>query len=470
MKRNQPFQSVDTFLATAVLVFAALVASNGIAQVPLNRTAEIPHPELAKEMLRLRLLEKQLDRLIESGQEDQDKLDSLIGAIEERYDKLHELQRKLQNELGQKEKGFVGSMRAERTQKAHEQLITAAKAEVEAAKRQFEKQRAVHQSQEEALLIRSKRMEAEMKKLQAELQKAHEELERARRARTESEPSQSRPVSVFKLKHLHAEEALMTLENVLGTVPRMSVAEHINSLLVQAKEEELKTIHSLLTEIDQPAEYGGDALKADGKSDLPESIMVRMFWLCDGKPSEGAKAALGPLPKTVCDALQKIGIDSPYLAAQGTTTVALQDSQGRYRADFQLENIPAELFGDHLFLNILGEVMPQGSEQLKISLHCSGTKKVGRNSTNINTFKSSVVTPLDHYVILGTNSYMASTNTTRSMGPMGEFGGEGGYGGYGGQKEQKQSVVSQFAYVVQVVAAETFEPTEETQKFEEIEE
>lgn len=458
MKRNNPIQYAATLLALAVLVFAALVASSSIAQVPANRSTEIPHPEIAKQMLRIRMLEKQLDKLIEAGEEDQDEINGLVAAIEERYDSIHELQQQLQKKLGQKKQSYAEVINAERSRRANEQMIAAAKAQAEAAKVQFEKQLAMHRSEEEASLARSQRMKAEMQKLQVELQKAHEELKIAKRSISKSQPLQSLPVSLFKLKYVRAAEVLDTMEHVLGNAARLSVAEPTNLLLVQAEEEQLVSIRNILTEIDQPESQ----VASGNDQNLPPAMMVRIFWLSDGEPSADAPSADSILPSSVCDALTKIGIYNPFLAAQGTTTFALQDEKTDPRSNFRLEKIPAELFGDQLFLTMLGEATSHDSGQPKLSLQCYSTKKIGDELININEFMGSVVTPLDHYVILGTNSYVtnATTGMGRRMGMGGQFGGEGGYGGRSEEKKPQQTV-SQFAYVLQVVAAETFGPAEE---------
>lgn len=435
------------------------IAQQSATSPPAKGTTQPLDPEFAMVKLQLRILEKQLDQLLGEGVSEGEEFDEIVQRIRDHYHLMHELQREL-------------------TAKTSKQAEAAARQSKDAdvAKQELLQMREIYEE-----------LRAENVKLIQELKNAHQEIEGLKTARNElttrAETGEKLATRLFKTKYAQAEDAARLLDQVLGNTARISADPRTNSLIVQADAEVLNSTIDILKSLDAPTEKDSTFAEDPEDIDLPPTVMIRFFWLCDGPPTKGAKQAETILPASVCNGLRKIGLENPYLAAQGTTTLALSGAvelslKGqKENVFFEIGNLPTDLFGDRIQLGVEGEVGIKLPDRLMLSVRTHGNRREGKNYRTLNQFSGSLVTPLDHYVILGATSYaiqpqeQASRSSRRGYGGGyggygdGGFGGEFGGGEFGAEEEKSaqpapqdnnRPAVSQLAYVVQVVPAETF--------------
>lgn len=483
-----------------------------------NRTAPVElvsptppvHPTIAKEQLKLRILEHNLQSLLDGGDTESEFFKQTVAEIEDQQERLY----RLHQELAQERENKARATYPRSGQSPDKRLVEAERKQLEAILKDHQLHRAQLQQQ--------------LKAMQKELEAAHKELERSRRDLTASNPEKELRTSIYKTKHTDASRAAELLDEVLGDSVRISVDSRTSRLLVKAADEVMQSVSRILSEIDTPAEEQPSNQAAENESRLPSSAMLRVFWLSSGSPNKDAPSADSVLPKSVCDGLVKIGIYNPHLVSQATVSMALMNGENNFR----LGDIPVKVFGQKLDFHVHGvaETFRSGKLGLQLESVVRRTENVGfgggggTKSTVVNQFSGSIVTPLDHYVILGSTSYATGTRQDdrfgRGMGELGGgmgggFGGEygggeygrgGGYGGAGGQggaggrggaageagesgqdgapgadgapggrggrgggrsardtarrAANDEPEVTQFAYVVQVVAAETYGPEE----------
>ncbi len=408
---------------SAMLIVAAIAslcpAQGYTAPVqPVGHTPPV-HPRIAKEQLQLRILEIKLERLLEKGVTDGQEFENIVNTIQTHHERLYSLYDEFQANLDLQAK-------QPRSQSSEKKLIEAEEKQLEAILKDHQQHRAQLQQQLQAM--------------QKELEAAHKELERSRRDLTASNPEKELRTSIYKTKHTDASRAAELLDEVLGDSVRISVDSRTSHLLVKAADEVMQSVSRILSEIDTPAEEQPSNQAAENESRLPSSAMLRVFWLSSGSPNKDAPSADRVLPKSVCDGLVKIGIYNPHLVSQATVSMALMNGENNFR----LGDIPVKVFGQKLDFHVHGvaETTRSGKLGLQLESVVRRTENVGfgggggTKSTVVNQFSGSIVTPLDHYVILGSTSYATGTRQDDRFGRgMGELGGGmgGGFGGeYGG--------------------------------------
>jgi hypothetical protein len=125
-----------------------------------------------------------------------------------------------------------------------------------------------------------------------------------RRAPKVEAPKQPTVVEVFRLKYLSLDRGTPSALKILSSFGQYAIDERTNSLIVQAPEEDLRTIKTLLSEIDVPAE----------PETLKNARQIRLVWLFNGL-KEGGKAPPSDLAKVVAE-LANLGIDDLRMVAQ----------------------------------------------------------------------------------------------------------------------------------------------------------
>ena len=193
----------------------------------------------------------------------------------------------------------------------------------------------------------------------------------------------------------------------MGESLRISVDERTNSLILKAANEALISAEAILKHLDQPTDDDNEAEEEEELS----GVTIRVFWLCQGSPHADAAPASRVLPTAVCKGLAKIGLNAPYVVSQAVTSLALPDTDD-FEA-FLLRDVRSNLFGKEVWLNVEGHLRPIDEEQLQFNMETTCKESYPQKTRNTNTFSGSVVTPLDHYVILGTTSYATGSTYLR---------------------------------------------------------
>ena len=361
--------------------------------------------EVVESELRVELAEQELQEFLEAGGDrDSDKFQHLIQNLVEARTMFAVVRHRLAADHRGRREGMRG--RTERT--VHEQM--------EAARAQVHEHE-VHLEQHMAAL------EHEKHQLAQALKHAHQELEQRRR---ETFPSmENTETRVFQLRHVDGSGMGHTLREILGDSIRIAQAGD-RILVMSGPQVAIEKAVQLLTEMDR-----SDAV-APGKSGLPDSLMVRIFWLSDGETYAGAEPAGQFLPDAVIGALGRVGIEDPFIVLQSNTAVALDEVD----TQFEVNDLPAIVFNERLMFNAKGAIRAAGEDRLNLWMGAFTVRRTGGSSYDENHVQGSLLAPLGHFAVLGTANYA-------------ELGAEG------------KSSNSQFAFVVQVIEAESFAPNDE---------
>jgi hypothetical protein len=125
-----------------------------------------------------------------------------------------------------------------------------------------------------------------------------------RRAPRVEAPKKEPVVKIFKLKYLPLDRGMPSALSILKSFGKYAIDERTNSLIVQAPEEDLRTIEKFLSEIDVPAQA----------ETPPSARRIRLVWLFSGL-KEGGKAPPADLAKVV-DELKRYGVNDLRMVAQ----------------------------------------------------------------------------------------------------------------------------------------------------------
>jgi hypothetical protein len=288
--------------------------------------------------------------------------------------------------------------------------------EIQALRAKVDAQQLQMQKQLEKLL------EEKQKMVQA-LHEAHSELEQ--RSQGSPQPSQQALTHVFELDHIRGDVMADTILGVLGgNELRLSpVSPH--RLVVNAEEETLEAVARLIERLDRP-----EVATKKNHSGLPQTLMARIFWLSDGPTYPGAQRAENSLPSSVISALTRIGIEEAYLILQSNTSIALGDD----KAQFEVEDVPATVFGERWLFDANGEVHAAGNDRIRLQMEAATVRIDGDRQSYENHIRGSMITPLGHYMVLGTANFAS---------PEGEA---------------SSHANERFVFVVQMVEAESFAP------------
>ena len=153
-------------------------------------------------------------------------------------------------------------------------------------------------------------------------------------------------------------------------------------------------VDGLIDRLDKQAAPASAAEKTSpNAATVPRSLLVRIFWLADRLPeSEGGQYAGDYLPQSVLDATKKLGLDMPTLVTQTVNSLAVgSDDVTSFSA-----NAPALLYGQPSMLGCGSRLKLVGGDSVRMELnvHVSGSANGDLNG--------SLVTPLNHFIVLGT--------------------------------------------------------------------
>ena len=379
-------------LVSSVVLPVWLVPNASRAEATASE-AEVANGQIESKH-RAAMLQQKIDEYLKSGGSvDSDQFKHLMHELIKTHVSAASAQTKLAAEHMAKRKGRVA------------QELKMAKAQIE--------QQAEMLKQQIAPIV------AEKEHLMRALREAHEEIERHREHSLP--PLEETATRVFHLEHIDGNRLKNTIQEILGSdFLRLSSGVSPQTLVVRGGEEALVRAEELIQRMDQPRVSS----KSESRSDLPRSLMVSIFWLSDGQTSPDTQPpAHKYLPGSVINALQKVGIENPFVVQQSNTSIIVEpDVETRFEAN----DLPAIVFGDRLRFNAKGLFRVDGGDRIRMWMDAF---------TDESHVSGSLAAPLDHFVVLGTANYASS-----------EPDNQGNY------------VTSRFAYVVQVVEAESFAP------------
>ena len=383
--------------------------------------------EVISQKLHLEVLEKELEAYLKAGGKRGSKqYEKLFPEIVHARQELA----RLLLEHRESEKARAEHKRKTLGQQTKKELVDVKK-QIEIAKQHLERKTAIsanEQAQLKAILqsqvARLQQHEAEKNRLVTELQKAHQELKRRREASSHREHE----TLVFRLHHVQAAYLAEQLITILGHGNlRVAPDSRTNSLVISGNREILDEAQSMIKELDRAS----DAESQTKDRMLPHTLMVRVFWLSDGRTSKNTQElASNYLPSGVISALSKVGLDTPYIVLQGNSSVA---SKGSDAVTFEIDYLPALVFGERLTFSAQGQITSIGTNLINMFILTGSQVREGQEFYSENSVRGSLEMPLDHYIILGTANYA----------PL---------------RVSEDSPTTRFAYVVQVVKNESIAP------------
>ena len=200
---------------------------------------------------------------------------------------------------------------------------------------------------------------------------------------------------VYSLKYLPALEAVESISRVLERGPhstRLSADPRANSLIAAGSPEQLETIGALLQNLDVAR-----AAVSPVESAAAETIQLRMIWLLDGLPADEDASTTKGLDGRVLSALAELGFEHPSIVCQPVASMVVgDDMKGR----FQVE-VPVIVGGSLFTFQSSGDVRTASDGRYAVQWNARVMQK-GVDG-NANAIVGSVLTPLGHYTVLGTN-------------------------------------------------------------------
>ncbi len=289
--------------------------------------------------------------------------------------------------------------------------------ELQKAQQQFasEYQKAMKELQESlprTLQIDIKRQEAKQK-----LDAAQAEMAAISIAQSQAMGSplpDNAAIGAFTLKYVRPEEIGQALHNITGGGgPRIAVDERTNTLLIAGNPKQMDVAQQLVKTLDQP-----------GKSQIEtaETLQVRIVWLLDGvdgrEPAVRLDTGSGQsdsfVSSQVVDALALLGFEKPGVVCQQLSTLTV--GAGNRGSDFHFQ-VPTLIKGEPWQLEGQGKITLTPDDRYAMQFNIEVTQP---NNSQRCQVGGSIVTPLDHYTVLGTTTFVCAETKSEEEGPRAE--------------------------------------------------
>jgi hypothetical protein len=214
---------------------------------------------------------------------------------------------------------------------------------------------------------------------------------------TATPPDDAQPVMI-DLHRARASEAAAVLQQLYGDRLRVAVDEHLNTLIVLPDPKIWKSVDYVLNLLDHQAE------RAEKGKRIQSDLQTRVVWVVDGLPGPAETEPNEQLlPPAVVEALHGLGLANPKILSQGVTTLKSPD-EAFSSFSFRL---PVNIRGGRIAFGGQGTVYGPRHVEGKgdwypVSLDIKVTDPNGVNCQ----MSGSLMMPLDHYVVLGTTSFV----------------------------------------------------------------
>jgi hypothetical protein len=206
-------------------------------------------------------------------------------------------------------------------------------------------------------------------------------------------------LKAFKLQYVKPEEIGQALHNITGGGgPRVSIDERTNSLLIAGEDKQMGVVQQVIETLDQPAGQ---------KTKVNDTLQVRVVWVLDAAGKEGKPAQPPYVSSDVLEGLSELGFESPRVMCQQVTTLTF----GRERqGNFQF-HIPVLAEGSSWQFTGDGRITPANDERYAIDFTLGLQQP---NNTNDCQVGGSILTPLSHYTVMGTSTFVTAPSGDNS--------------------------------------------------------
>ncbi|HEX3602304.1 MAG TPA: secretin N-terminal domain-containing protein [Lacipirellulaceae bacterium] len=244
------------------------------------------------------------------------------------------------------------------------------------------------------LTLQRQELEERMKETQAQIG----ELTGNQPSMTAAPLPDNAKLRVFPLKYVKPEDIGQALHNIMGSDgPRIAVDERSNSLLIAGTEKQIGIAEPLVETLDQPGK--------PRQAKAPEAIQVRVVWVSEGmtdRVSEPPQTSI--LSPQVVDALRDLGMEQPQVVCQQVTSLAL--GQPDRRGDFHFQ-VPAQIEDATWQFIGQGTITPTADDRYAMDFNLT-LKDTSDPNSQACQLGGSILTPLDHYTVMGTTTFVAS--------------------------------------------------------------
>jgi hypothetical protein len=249
---------------------------------------------------------------------------------------------------------------------------------------------------------RSAQVELEKQRLQTQLQLMKGQVaEWAARQQPQPMPSlpETATLKVFALRYVKPDEVGNILFRITGNDNmRMAFDERTNSLLLAGAEKQLNIAEALIERLDQPSQAA--------EKRPSETLQLRVVWLLDGANGEGAAPEPPIVSPQVVDALSELGFTEPRVMCQQLTTLTVRPEERR-SGQFNFQ-VPV-LVGDDLWqFSGQGSVANSARDKYTLDIGLTVQQRGEPNNRSSSELSGSIITPLAHYTVVGTTTFVAT--------------------------------------------------------------
>jgi Bacterial type II/III secretion system short domain len=258
---------------------------------------------------------------------------------------------------------------------------------------------------------RSAQVEMEKQRLQTQLQIMKSQVAElaARQQLPQTAPlPDNAALKIFSLRYMQPVEAGNVLSQITGgdSGTRMAFDLRTNSLLLAGSEKQLKIAEALLSRLDQPGQ--------ETEKRRAETLQLRVVWLLDGVKGMAnglafdgkGKVTDGFVSPQVIEALSQLGIGDPRVMCQQLTTLTIRPEERR-SGQFHFQ-VPVLVEDDLWQFSGQGSVANSAKEKYTVDIGLTVEQRDESNKRNTAELSGSIITPLAHYTVVGTTTFVAT--------------------------------------------------------------
>jgi hypothetical protein len=249
---------------------------------------------------------------------------------------------------------------------------------------------------------------------QAELAKAKEQLEMARaqlaeiaakqqqELQTQAEPLPENTIlRIYHLQHVKPQNLAAVLAPIFrNNAPRISIDDRSNALLVAGNEKQLSIVEELAQTLDR------EIPEIAQEQNNQETLQVRIVWLLD--INDGMEPTDKLVSPQVVEALGELGFEHPKVVCQQVTTLTLGERTENNRGQFHFQ-VPVLIQSQPWQLEGQGEIEPSAGQRFSLNFNLRFHQVLNQRQIQQGQLGGSIYTPLGHYTVMGTTTFVAQT-------------------------------------------------------------
>jgi hypothetical protein len=246
---------------------------------------------------------------------------------------------------------------------------------------------------------------AEMEKMRAQLEAARAQLAEQAARQQQTQQAQAGPLPentilrIYQLQHVKPQNLAEVLAPIFrNNAPRIAVEERANSLIVAGSEQQLAIIEELARTLDREIPQ----IEQENNRD---TLQVRIVWLLDIE--EGIEPTDKLVSPQVIESLGELGFQHPKVVCQQITTLTFDGNrEGQFNFD-----VPVLIDSHTWDLNGNGQIYRLGDGRFNLTFDLRFNQHLpnpgGGRAPGQARLGGSIYTPLAHYTVLGTTTFVA---------------------------------------------------------------